>query len=243
MQIGMLSHFFISGGALLPTHLCLIFLRVTIFSLGLIIPCSILSHCSILRHLQFIIHYPEGSGWAICRGSDRTIFWWLLVSILVCLLSLSILVVSSPLLNLKHLNHYLHIHTFEMPTITHVLQLIQCYDYAFSIDLTDAYLHIPFVMLHHCFLWFVWQNTPYQWKVLPFGLVTDPRVFTALTEPTLFLCHHKSFWIVIYLGGMLVLVQSKSGQAVHFCVLSWFALDYILIFPYWTFASLKEFLF
>ena len=42
-----------------------------------------------------------------------------------------------------------------MPTIRHVQQLIQHGDYAFSIDLKDAYLHIPIVKHHHHFSQFV----------------------------------------------------------------------------------------
>ena len=85
-----------------------------------------------------------------------------------------------PILNLKHFNCYMHIPSFKMPTMRHVWQLIQCGDYAFSTDLQDAYLHIPIVKHHHCFLQFVWHNVPYQWKVLPFGLATAPWVFTTL---------------------------------------------------------------
>ena len=96
-----------------------------------------------------------------------------------------------------------------MPTLRQVSQLIQCGDYAFSIDLQDAYLHIPIVK--HCFLCFVWHNVPYQWKVLPFGLATAPRVFMALTKPILFLCHCKCFHIVIYLDDISVLVCSKQA--------------------------------
>ena len=50
---------------------------------------------------------------------------------------------------------------------------------------------------------------PYQWKVLPFGLATAPRVFTSLMKPILFLCHCKGFCIVIYLDDILFLVCSK----------------------------------
>ena len=76
-------------------------------------------------------------------------------------------------------------------------------------DLQDADLHIPIVK-HHChFLHFVWHNVPYQWKVLPFGLATTPRFFTALTKPILFLCHYKGFHIVSYLDDILVLDHSK----------------------------------
>ena len=112
-----------------------------------------------------------------------------------------------PMHNLKHFNHYMHI-PFKLPTIRHVGQLIQHGDYAFSIDLQDAYLHILNVKHHH-FLHFVWHNVPYQWKVLPFGLATAPQVFTARTKPNLFLCHHKGFHIVICLDDILVLVHSK----------------------------------
>ena len=60
-----------------------------------------------------------------------------------------------PLLNLKCFNCYMHVPYFKMPTIKHVHQLIPHGDYAFSIDLQDAYLHIPIVKHHHHFLQFV----------------------------------------------------------------------------------------
>ena len=58
-----------------------------------------------------------------------------------------------PIFNLKCFNHY--IPPFKMPTLKHVWQLIQHGDYAFSIDLQDAYLHVPIVKHHLCFLHFV----------------------------------------------------------------------------------------
>ena len=100
--------------------------------------------------------------------------------------------------------------------LSDVQQLIQHGDYAFSIDLQDAYLHIPFVKHHCCFLQFVWHNVPYQWKVLPFGMGFLPWVFTGLTILILFLCHHKGFHVVIYLDDILVLVCSKqAGKRAH----------------------------
>ena len=56
-----------------------------------------------------------------------------------------------PILNLKRFNNYLHIPSFEMPTIRHAWQLNQHGDYAFSIDLHDAYLYIPIAKCHHHF--------------------------------------------------------------------------------------------
>ena len=48
-----------------------------------------------------------------------------------------------PILNLKHFKGYLHIPSFKMPTFKNVWQLIQQGDFAFSIDLQNAYLHVP----------------------------------------------------------------------------------------------------
>ena len=103
-----------------------------------------------------------------------------------------------------------------MPTIRHVWQLIQHDDFAFSIDLHNAYLHIPIVKYHHHFLWFVWHSMPYLWKVLHFRLATAPRVFTALAKAILFLCYHKAFHIAIYLDDILFWVCSKHiGKRAH----------------------------
>ena len=49
--------FFINGDALLPTGLCFIWFRLTIFSLGHIFPCSIISGSSMLRKLWLIIPF------------------------------------------------------------------------------------------------------------------------------------------------------------------------------------------
>ena len=79
----------------------------------------------------------------------------------------------------------MHIPTFRMATIRQVWQLIQQCDYDFPVDLKDAHLYILIIKCHHHFLHLVWQNEPYEWKVLPFGLATAPRVFVSFTTPLL----------------------------------------------------------
>ena len=111
-------------------------------------------------------------------------------------------------------------------------------------DLKDAYFHIPIVKYCHHFLQLVWQNMPYQWKVLPFGMATTPRVFTALTKPTLYLCHSKGVYTVIYLDDILVLVHSKwAGNRAHsflcFTSLPWITYNLQSL----SFASLRLFVF
>ena len=55
---------------------------------------------------------------------------------------------------------------------------------------------------------FVQKNKTYQWKGLPFGLATG-RIFSSLTKLILFLYWCKSFCIIIYLDGILLLIQSN----------------------------------
>ena len=74
-----------------------------------------------------------------------------------------------------------------MPTIRQVWQLIQEGGNAFYIDLKDMHLYIPTVKPQYHVLHVVWQNKPYQWKVLPFWPATAPSVFISLTKPILFL--------------------------------------------------------
>ena len=149
-----------------------------------------------------------------------------------------------PILNFKQFNCYLHIPSFKLHTIRHVQQLIQHGDYAFSIELQDAYLHIPLVK-HHCNFYNLFGTIHHICRMFYFWMATAPSVFTALTKPVLFLCHHKGFCIVIYLDDILVLVCCKwAGKRAHtFLCSSLFALDYILVFPSLTFASLRHFVF
>ena len=140
------------------------------------------------------------------------------------------------ILNLKHFNHYLHIPSFKMQNLKHVCQLIQHGDYGFSIDLQDAYLHIPIVKDHHHFLHFVWHNVPYQWKVLPFGFATAPRVLHpsqnvfcsfAITKVCILLSIWMTSWssstLSRWVRGMLVFVF-LVGQ-------SWFTYQFFQVWP------------
>ena len=61
------------------------------------------------------------------------------------------------MLTFKQFNHYIHLSTFEMPTIRQVWQFIQCGDYTFSIDYKDAYLDI--VKHHHHFFHILFYDT------------------------------------------------------------------------------------
>ena len=54
--------------------------------------------------------------------------------------------------------------------------------WATSIDLKDAFLHIPIHQSRHRWLRFKVNNQAYVFRCLPFGLSTAPRVFTRVVK-------------------------------------------------------------
>ena len=75
--------------------------------------------------------------------------------------------------------------TYSRPSFPYVhtssvLSSIEKGDYAFKIDLQDAYFHVPIHPSSRKYLRFAFENRVYQFRVLPFGLNTAPQVFTRL---------------------------------------------------------------
>jgi hypothetical protein len=71
---------------------------------------------------------------------------------------------------------------FRMETIEDVRHALRPGDWAASIDLRDAYFHVP---LHHStkkYMCFGWRGRLYCFYVLSFGLLPAPKVFTVLTR-------------------------------------------------------------
>ena len=90
-----------------------------------------------------------------------------------------------PILDLKRLNSHIRCDKFRMETLSSILRAIQPGDWMVAMDLKDAYLHVPIAPGHRKFLRFAFRDPQgslivYQWKVLPFGLSTSPRVFTKM---------------------------------------------------------------
>ena len=108
-----------------------------------------------------------------------------------------------PVIDLKVLNQHLKVPHFKMHTVQTVLKTISPRDYAFTIDLTDAYLHIPVHKRDRKFLRFTSLGTRLQWTCLPFGLATASMVFTRLAHAVAAFLHKRSIHIIPYLDDWL----------------------------------------
>ena len=84
------------------------------------------------------------------------------------------------ILNLKKINLYIPPQPFRMENLPVILPQLTADDWAVTIDLQDAYLHVPIHPESHRLLGFQYLNQTFLYQVLPFGLKDSPWVFTKI---------------------------------------------------------------
>ena len=114
------------------------------------------------------------------------------------------------IIDLSRLNTFLDIQSFRMETANKVRQTIQPNDWAFSLDLTDAYLHVPIHRQSRKYLRFCLKGQAYQFKALPFGLATSPYVFTRLMIAIATYLRKRAIVLFPYLDDWLVRNQVRQ---------------------------------
>ena len=97
-----------------------------------------------------------------------------------------------PVIDLKQLNHHINAPHFRMHTISSVLSTVKKGDYAFKIDLQDAYFRFAF------------ENKVYQFRVLHFSLKTAPQVFSCLRHRVAAYLHHQGISVIPNLDDWLI---------------------------------------
>ncbi|XP_075336649.1 uncharacterized protein LOC142397191 [Odontesthes bonariensis] len=126
-----------------------------------------------------------------------------------------------PILDLRNLNRFLRVLRFHMLTTAEVLRTVSRGEWFTSIDLEDAYFHVPVAPHHRQFLRFAFQGRHFQFRVLPFGLSLSPRVFTRCVTAALSRLQSRGMKILPYLDDWLVCAPSQSQAALDTtCLLS-----------------------
>ena len=120
-----------------------------------------------------------------------------------------------PILNLKPINGLIQSPTFKMETLQSVLRGVFPGDWIPSLDLKDAYFHVPIHPDHRKFLRFCIQDKCFQYKVLPFGLTTSPRVFTKILTPIMARLRLHGVKAFPYLDDILFTAESKQAVEAH----------------------------
>ena len=87
-----------------------------------------------------------------------------------------------PVIDLSLLNNHLSVPTFKMETAEVIRNAICKGEWVVSIDLTDAYFHIPVHEKSQHLLRFRVAGKSYQFWALPFGIVTAPLKFSQVVK-------------------------------------------------------------
>lgn len=97
-----------------------------------------------------------------------------------------------------------------MHSLQTILGGIRHGDFLTSIDLTEAYLHIPILPQHRQFLHFSYLGHHFQYTALPFGLSLAPRVFTKVLAALIADLKEVPVRLQAYLDDILIQSSSPS---------------------------------
>ncbi|KAL1463801.1 hypothetical protein WDU94_015513 [Cyamophila willieti] len=113
-----------------------------------------------------------------------------------------------PVFNLKRLNAFLSPKKFRLVSHLKVPAFLQRGDYLATIDLSQAYCHLPICPSHRRFLTFVYRDTLFHWNCLPFGLSTAPQTFALLSNWMASTLREKGIRTLVYLDDFLLAHQN-----------------------------------
>ena len=120
-----------------------------------------------------------------------------------------------PVIDLSILNQYLVIPHFKMETNRSIRASVSQDMWTTSLDLSDAYFHIPIAPCHRHFLRFAWMGKVYAFKALPFGLAIAPLVFTKIMQAPLGHLHSRGIKVHAYLDDFLVKAGTYQEVSLH----------------------------
>lgn len=115
-----------------------------------------------------------------------------------------------PILDLRRLNAHLKVLPFKMLHTRHILESVVPGEWFTTIDLKDAYFHVPICLEHQPFLRFIFRGQAYQFQVLPFGLSLSPRVFSRVVAAALAPLQKRGLRIMPYLDDWLICAPSRK---------------------------------
>jgi hypothetical protein len=109
----------------------------------------------------------------------------------------------------------LNLHTapkhFKLEGMPVVRDSLQEGDWMCTVDLSDAFLHVPLHPEHQRFFQFRWKGRLYQYRCCPFGWSRSPQWFQAFTAHIAKICRSEyNFRVVVYLDDFLVMGSSQE---------------------------------
>ena len=120
-----------------------------------------------------------------------------------------------PVIDLSRLNTFLLEETFKMETLEFIRTSLTPGEWVSSIDLSDAYLHIPIHPNSRKYLRFCHKSQVFQFTSHPFGLGTAPQVFTMIVKEVKLMALTRGIRLHQYLDSWLIRAQSQEEAQVN----------------------------
>ena len=120
-----------------------------------------------------------------------------------------------PVIDLSRLNTFLHVEKFKMETPESIRTSLIPGEWVASIDLSDAYHHVPIHPHSRKYLRFCHRSQVFQFTSLPFGLATAPQVFTMIVKEVKLMALSRVLRLYQYLDDWLVRSQSREEALVN----------------------------
>ena len=120
-----------------------------------------------------------------------------------------------PVIDLNRLNTFLYVEKFKMETPESIRTSLIPGQWVSSIDLSDAYLHIPTHPNSRKYLRFCYKSQVFQFTSLPFGLATAPQVFTMIVKEVKLMALSRGLRLHQYLDDWLIRSQSQEEAQVN----------------------------
>ena len=114
------------------------------------------------------------------------------------------------MIDLSILNRHLHVPTFKMETVESIRKSIRQGELVTSIDLTDAYFHVPIHPQSQKYLRFQTKKGVFQFRALPFGVATAPLEFTWIVKEVKLIAQARNLRIHQYLDDWLLRSPTKE---------------------------------
>ena len=116
--------------------------------------------------------------------------------------------ISRLVLDVSSLNRFITPYPFKMTTVSLVRQALQLGCFMASIDMKDAYWHVPIHQRFRPYLAFSAGASILQFRVMPFGLNIAPRVFTKMMRPVHSALALNGIQVLMYLDDWMVFAQT-----------------------------------
>ena len=173
---------------------------------------SLSAHSTLSNDRSFGVDLKGGNGFSFRQASDRASTGRSLDNGLL----LQVLCGQKegggmrPILDLRQLNKHLRKINFKMLTTESLLNTARAGDWSCSIDINDAFLHVPIYPPHRKFLRFAFEGKGYQYMVLPFGLRLSPRTFVKCTMVALRPLHTQGLRVSSFIDDWLLTATPRS---------------------------------